>query len=370
MPQRGTRSDLERTRMGERFRVDIAAQGPLVRAIAGAGRPGGELEVELQAAARLIGQDERPILIVGMGSSLHAGRTALPRFAAMGRFVIASDAGELLHFGLPGIPAEAIVVAISQSGRSAETVALATQLRATDPNRLIIGIVNDANSPLARLATATVALRAGSEAAVATRTFLASVVVLQLLADALTGVPEAYMTLDGLADVLTGLADDESEARLATQRIGAARVLEIIGRGAGLGLAHYAALTIKETAAFPCEALAGGEFRHGPLELVDASAAAIVLVPSGPTAGLAYRLVREIAAAGWPTWAIGSWQATSAPRELTKDGVLATITAHLDGPLADIPALVVLQQFAALLAEHRGRVPGVLLRSAKVTATQ
>ncbi|MGH7485790.1 MAG: SIS domain-containing protein, partial [bacterium] len=153
------------------------------------------------------------------------------------------------------------------------------------------------------------------------------------------------------------------------------RSLELVGRGAALGIAHYGALTIKETAAFPAEALSGGAFRHGPLELVDAPAGVIILVPSGPTAGLGVRLAREIAKAGWMSWVIGAhrevgqlategWGSGAGPR-LVVTGVSAG-----DGPLAALPFVVPLQQLAAVLAERHGRVPGQLLRGTKVTETE
>jgi glucosamine--fructose-6-phosphate aminotransferase (isomerizing) len=216
---------------------------------------------------------------------------------------------------------------------------------------------------------------AGVEGAVATRTFLAAAVLLQLLADALAGVPAAQDALDGLAAALDELSADDAAARAAADRFADVRSLELVGRGATLGIAHYGALTIKETAAFPAEALSGGAFRHGPLELVDAPAGAVVLVPPGPTAKLSIRLAQETAAAGWPTWAIG---AAAVVHELGTDRgaaglggrLVVTGVPVLDGPLAAVPLIVPLQQLAAVLAERRGRVPGLLLRGSKVTETQ
>jgi glucosamine--fructose-6-phosphate aminotransferase (isomerizing) len=355
--------------MSNPFRADIAAQSAVVRSIAAAVRPGGKLAAELHTAVGVIGDRERPVLLVGMGSSLHAARTSLPRFASVGRFAVALDAGEFLHFGLDGVPADAVVIAISQSGRSAETAAVVERLRATRADLPIVAIVNEPGTPLARLATTTVMLRAGREAAVATRTFVAAVVVLQLLVDALADTTDGLASLEPFAAILEQPIPDEPTLARATDRLGATRAIEIVGRGPTLGLAHYAALTIKETAAFPAEAIAGGAFRHGPFELVDAPAGAIVLVPSGPTGELASRLAAEIAAFGWETWAIGS-AANTAGLLGVADRLLVTVTTTIEGPLADIAAIVPLQRFAAAMAVRRGRVPGLLLRGTKVTETQ
>jgi glutamine---fructose-6-phosphate transaminase (isomerizing) len=354
------------------FRSDVAAQGSVVRGIAAAAADPHGLGAALIAATGLLGDADRPIVLVGMGSSLHAGRTALPRFAAIGRWASAIDAGELLHFGLSGLPADAALVLVSQSGRSAETVALAERLRSAAPDRPILAIVNDLDSPLARLATLALPMGAGVEAAVATRTFLAASVLLQLLADGLAATDEARRGLSALADALDKLAASETAALAAADRLADVQALELVGRGATLGIAHYGALTIKETGAFPAEALSGGAFRHGPLELVDAPAGAVVLVPAGPTGKLAIGLAREIAAVGWSTWVIG---AASVVQELTAHGIVAgwggrlvvTAVPDLRGPLAALPLVVPLQQLAAILAERRGRVPGLLLRGSKVT---
>lgn len=344
------------------FYTDIAAQPELIRGLAEAAAPGRELADELDTAVALIGGRERPLVLTGMGSSLHAARTALARFAGIGRSVSAVDAGELLHFGLAGLPADAAIVAISQSGRSAETVALAARLRDADPERTIVGLVNDTGGGLEESLSARIEMRAGAESTVATRTFLASAVVLQLLADRLAGAREAEAALDSLAAALDALVADGSFEDDAVTLLGPARSIELVGRGPTLGVAHYGALTIKETAAIPAEALSGGAFRHGPLELIDAPSGAIVLVPGGPTAALANRLAREISAAGWPTWAIGDAGALE-PSDRLEVGAIPRVPE----PLAALAMALPLQRLAGRLAELRGRVPGVLLRGSKVT---
>lgn len=346
-----------------------------MREIAAASAAESELRDRIRDGAVLLRGAHRPIALVGMGSSLHAARTALDRFAQLGRLVVAYDAGELLHFGLPGLPSGASVIVISQSGKSAETVEVAERLCDADRDRALLAIVNDLDSPLARLATVAVPMGAGVESAVATRTFIAASVLLQLLVDELAGVSLAHDDLVGLAAALDDLSADDSAANAVADVFANLRSLELVGRGASLGVAHYGALTIKETAAFPAEALSGGAFRHGPLELVDAPAGAIVLVPSGSTTELSMRLVREIAAAGWATWAIGPEgvvrQLGTDPRDSGSDArLVVTGIPKLDGPLAALPLVVPLQQLAAVLAERRGRIPGELLRGTKVTEIQ
>jgi glucosamine--fructose-6-phosphate aminotransferase (isomerizing) len=357
-------SDVARSRPNA-FYADIAAQPGVIRGLAAAAATGGDLAGELKTAAALIGGRDRPIVLTGMGSSLHAARTVLARFAAIGRTASAVDAGELLHFGLDGLPPRAAIVAISQSGRSAETVAVAARLRAADPERIIVGLVNDAGGGLGVALSASVGMRAGAESTVATRTFLASTVVLQLLADRLAGTRESEAALGSLAAGLDAIVADGTFEDAAAELLGPARSIELVGRGPTLGLAHYGALTIKETAAVPAEALSGGAFRHGPLELVDAPSGAIVLIPEGPTAGLAVRLAREVAAVGWPTWAIGG---PAAVQGLEPGGrLVVSAIPHVEEPLAALAKAIPIHRLAGRLAESRGRVPGLLLHGSKVT---
>ena len=173
------------------------------------------------------------------------------------------DAGEFLHYGLGAASGFGCLIAVSQSGRSAETVRAVERVRGSLP---IVAVVNDVASPVAAAADVVLDVDAGVEAAVATRTYVASVAVLALLAGRV--VP------DGPTPADVARAADEMDLQLhatdgarGARHLAGSRALVVVGRGPGLGAADYAALTIKESAAIPAESLSGGAFRHGPLEL-------------------------------------------------------------------------------------------------------
>lgn len=128
------------------FRDDVAIQGSVFRRIAADSSGASELRDRIRDGGALLGGAQRPITLVGMRGSLHAARTALYRFAQLGRLAVAYDAGELLHFGLPGLPSEASVLAISQSGKSVEIVEVAERLCDADGGRALLAIVNDLDS--------------------------------------------------------------------------------------------------------------------------------------------------------------------------------------------------------------------------------
>ena len=344
------------------FLADVAAEPAVVRRVVAASA--GRLDAPLHAAASILHRHpERPILVTGMGSSLSAGRILHSVLVPAGRTVILEDAGELLHYGLGAVENVGSVVAISQSGRSVETVRVIERLRERG-GIPIVAVVNDPDSPVAAGSDVVLDVDAGAEAAVATRTFVATVAVLALLAGRIAPGGPTTADLARVADEME-LQLHETEGVRAARHLTGCRGLVIVGRGPGLGAADYAALTIKETAAVPAESMSGGAFRHGPLELTTAEVGFVVLAPAGGTAHLAAAVAREVAALGRPTWLM-------APAELAHEPgappeLLCTTIPDLPEPLAQLTCAVPLQQAADELARAAGRHAGVTVVATKVT---
>jgi len=159
---------------------------------------------------------------------------------------------------------EALFIAISQSGRSPDLLALAEAARAD--GALTVAVVNDVGSPLAGLAEVVLPLNAGAERSVAaTKSYIASLAALLQLAAHWTGDPRLDRAVRRLPDDL-----DAALARSwldAVPVLAAARNLYVVGRGPGFGPAQEAALKFKETGGMHAEALSAAELRHGPLAL-------------------------------------------------------------------------------------------------------
>jgi len=257
------------------------------------------------------------------------------------------------------------VVAISQSGRSYETVRLVDSLRERHAAP-VVALVNDETSPLARTADVPLPLLAGPEAAVATKTYVAAMAVLLLLADESPSpvvdgdaIEEAVAALDGLvADVELGVT--------AARHLAGVRALILVGRGPALGTAGYGALTIKEAAAVPAEAMSGGAFRHGPLELTESDVGIVVLAPAGRTHRLMTGLAEEIAERGRPTWLIANGP-TDVAAGAGRDLLISSVGPTLPEEVAPLVLAVPLQLAAAALAAQVGRQAGVTLVARKVT---
>lgn len=343
------------------FVDDVRAQGRMLRALVAVYR--GDLRPRLAEAAALMASSDRPVVVVGMGSSLSAGRILQPLLSAHGRVALVEDAGELLHYGLGAAGAAGVVIAVSQSGRSIETVRVVERIRSRG-DVPVIGLVNDPSSPLADAADIALPLLAGTEASVATKTYVAAMGVLFALAEAagLAGLPlEALLPVSRAMDEQA--ADLVMPARVAAH-LGRCRALLLVGRGPALGVAQYAALTIKESAAMPAEALSGGAFRHGPVELTDTDIGVIVVAPAGSTVELGVSLAREVAALGRPTWLLTDPEHAQPPAE---PRLLSTKVPVVPEALSPLSCVVPLQSLAAELARAAGREAGVMLVATKVT---
>ena len=114
----------------------------------------------------------------------------------------------------------------------------------------------------------------------------------------------------------------------------------------------------------PAECLAGGSFRHGPLEIAGPEVGMVILAPTGRTRDLCVRLAQETAESGSPTWLIGD---VAGAMPAGTDRLRVTTLPAVDEAYAPLTMSVPIQRLAAVLARERGRVPGVLLRSQKVT---
>lgn len=341
------------------FELDIGAQGDALRGtIAHYADVGG---VDLLAACRLAG--DGPVAFIAMGSSLSA---AYPAAAILGasRQAMALEAGELLHYGLDGLPHGTLAVVVSQSGRSAETLAVAQRLRVRTGIGLV-AVTNDPASPMAACVDVVLPILAGTEATVATKTYVTTAAVLGALARTLaTGSTSGVLPDGSVAAALDAIAADTSIADAAAAAFSGVSSLAVIARGPALAAADYGALICKETIALAAQPFAGGSFRHGPMEIAGPAIGTVVLAPTGRTHGLCIGMALEIAALGSPVWLIGD-TATALPSDT--DRLRVTTLPAVDEADTPLTMSVPLQRLAAAMARARGRVPGLLLVSQKVT---
>lgn len=160
----------------------------------------------------------------------------------------------------------ALFIAVSQSGTSPDLVQLTTAARAA--GALVLGMINDAASPLARECDVVLPLHAGAETSVAaTKSFLLSCLAFLDLAAAWTDDLELRDAVERAPDALTAATALDWSTPLAP--LVDASSLYVVGRGVGLSAALEIALKLKETCRLHAEAFSTAELRHGPIALVD-----------------------------------------------------------------------------------------------------
>lgn len=216
--------------------------------------------------ARLRSNPPALVVTCARGSSDHA--------ATYGKYLIETLMGVPVASAAPSVTSiysgalratDALVIAISQSGRSPDL--LATVARYKDAGAHVVALVNDEKSPLAAAADTLLPLCAGPEHSVAaTKSFVTSLAGLAALAahwSAEPGLTAALSSLPSALDSARGLDWSPLVEALAD-----ARNLFVIGRGYGLSIAQEAALKLKETCGLHAEGFSSAEVRHGPMAIV------------------------------------------------------------------------------------------------------
>jgi glutamine---fructose-6-phosphate transaminase (isomerizing) len=346
------------------FIAEIAGQpDALRRAAAGLAEQRNRLEEIAGAAA------DRSLVFTGMGSSYDACYPVVTGLARAGAIAVMVDAAELVHFRRGMLGSRTLVVAVSQSGESAEVVRLARELRGAPDRPFLVGVTNGRQNTLAAVADVSLDTRAGQEIGPSTMTFAASLTVLAALGAVLASEEPDTATerLDGDAE-RTALAierlldDDELPDRLA-DRLADRPAAVILGRGPARAASEMGALTLKEATGMAIESLQTAQFRHGPLELAGPDLAAIVIATERETLDLDLGLAGELVAAGSAVLVITAG-------EPGVEGALLVDVGDLRGPLAPVASVVPAQLLAWRLASLRGRRPGAYERASKVTTVE
>lgn len=337
---------------------EIAGQPQAIRRAARAVRrqsPAlGRMAAELERRPRLV--------LTGMGSSYDACYPAATTLAQRGLLATMVDAAELLHYRQPALGSDNLLVCVSQSGESAETVRLVRELRERERRPFVVSVTNGLDNALAGTADLALDTHAGGELGPSTITFCATLVVMAAVADALSGreLPWAADDEQAARACERLLADPERDAARLVDWLGDRPVLALLGRGGSRAAAEMGALTLKEAARYPAESLQAAQFRHGPLELAGPQLAVVVLACEPRTLELDLRLARDVLAAGGAALVIG-------PTGGLPEGAAGVPVPTVSPGLSPAVSIVPVQLLAWALARRRGLEPGTYTLATKVT---
>ena len=229
--------------------------------------------------------ERRPPQVVvtcARGSSAHA--------ATFGKHLIERIIGTPVAAAAPNIASvygrqlnlrNQLFLAISQSGKSDDLIAMALSARAA--GALTVAVLNVTDSPLARACDLILPIGAGPETSVAaSKTFVATLTALQRLVAAWTDDAALVRAVDALPERLTRATDLDWSA--ATGALSRTRSLVTIGRGPTLAIAREASLKLKETCNLHAEAFSGAEFLHGPVALAAPTYPILMFMPTDAAA--------------------------------------------------------------------------------------
>jgi glucosamine--fructose-6-phosphate aminotransferase (isomerizing) len=291
----------------------------------------GRADLESARATLLSG---RPVVVTGMGASFHVAVPLTYHLSAMGIHSNLVETGELVRHRLP-ICRNAVVLVISQSGQTSETVELLDAM--AELNAVTIGVTNEEPGALARRAHQRVIVGSPRDTIYAVQTYMGAMAALL----ALSGRPGLLerSDFDPALAAVRSLVEQPMEDGFPA---GAGPVYTL-ARGPSVGSARAACLWLHQFAGISAVPMTGGIFRHGPIDAVSEGFQAIGFAPKDVDEEL--NLAADIRAAGGEVRLIGPGREWSYPS-----------ISPLLAPLVEIvPA-----QRAAIKAAHaRGIAVGV-----------
>jgi glutamine---fructose-6-phosphate transaminase (isomerizing) len=257
------------------------------------------------------------LTICACGTAYMAGLTAKYWIERFARLPVEIDVASEYRYREAPIEKDDVVIAISQSGETADT--LASVRYAKEHGAKIVAVVNVPSSSIARLADKPAPIMAGPEIGVAsTKAFTCQLAVLAALA---LGLGRARGTLDEASEtalvkqlvavpgLIAEVLKHEPAIESLAHMLAKARDVLYLGRGLSYPLALEGALKLKELSYIHAEGYAAGELKHGPIALIDESMPVIVIAPNDPVFEKTVSNMQEVAARGGRIILIGDKRA-------------------------------------------------------------
>jgi glucosamine--fructose-6-phosphate aminotransferase (isomerizing) len=257
----------------------------------------------LLEAARCV-LEARKVVITGMGASLFAAYPLQYELAAMGIHSMVIESGELLHYQ-QRLCSHAVVLLVSRSGESIEIAKLLPLLKKI--SRRVIGVTNEPGSRLARDSDIVLIVGSLADELIAIQSYTGTALALMLLAGAVAGILSGTRRqIEALLSELPALiAANLEEIRSWDDFLDTPVGIHLLARGPSCASALEGALLFNETAKVQATGISSGNFRHGPVELVDVNFRGLIFAPSGGTRELNLSLAQDLLRFGGKVRVIG-----------------------------------------------------------------
>jgi glucosamine--fructose-6-phosphate aminotransferase (isomerizing) len=334
--------------------ADAVAETIGERAARGVGIDLGELgTISNELLARL-----RRIVIVACGTSYHAGLIGRYVIEQWARLPVEVDIASEYRYRNPVVGGDDLVIGISQSGETADT--LAAMRTARDRGAAVLAVTNIMGSQATREADGVLYTRAGLEIGVAaTKTFVSQVVVMYLIAlllaelrgtlppDELTA---AISELKRLPHLIAETLERAGEVQRIAARHSAAEFFLYIGRHIGLPAALEGALKLKEISYIATDSYAAGEMKHGPIALLDHETPVVAVATDSPVLEKLVSNMQEVRARGATVIAVAS----EGDEEIAQHADEVIRVPRTQWMFAPLLAVIPLQLLAYHIARRRG----------------
>lgn len=298
------------------------------------------------------------VYIIGCGTSYHAGLVARELIERWARIPTTVEIASEFRYRNPIVSPSTLVIAISQSGETADTLAAVRLARSKGAR--VFAITNCVGSRLTRESDGTLYVKAKMEISVAaTKSFLAQIACLALVALFLgqrkgrltpREVNSLYYDLRETPAQIEWILQDTRPMAEAAKMLAKARSVMYVGRGIGATVCNEGALKLKEISYLHAEAYAAGELKHGPIALLDETVPVVAVVTESPTRMQTLTNVQEALSRGAHLIAV----ATEGDEDVAKIADYVFYIPKTEDWCTAITASVPLQLLARYTALERG----------------
>ncbi|RMG15578.1 MAG: glutamine--fructose-6-phosphate transaminase (isomerizing) [Deltaproteobacteria bacterium] len=298
------------------------------------------------------------VVIVACGTSWHAGLVGKFLIERLARIPVEVDLASEFRYREPVVDDSTLVVAISQSGETADTIAAMREGKARGARTL--AIVNVVGSAIAREADDVLYTHAGPEIGVAsTKCFTTQLAALTLVAVRLGRLRDrlsrsaAQGLLSGLLSAprqVEAVLEEEAVVREVAHEVAGARDFLFLGRGIEFPIALEGALKLKEISYIHAEGYPAGEMKHGPIALIEEGLPVVVIATQGAAYEKVLGNLEEVRARGGRVIAV----ATRGDRRIEGIADRVLWIPEVPAEVEPIVSVIPLQLLAYHVADHRG----------------
>jgi glutamine---fructose-6-phosphate transaminase (isomerizing) len=297
------------------------------------------------------------IVICACGTSWHAGLIGEYLIEEFARIPVEVDYASEFRYRNPIVGVDDVVIVISQSGETADT--LAALRTAKEKGALVMGICNVVGSTIARETLCGMYTHAGPEVGVAsTKAFTAQVIMLYMLALALSkgrtiSHDEITLNLKELANIpekASRILDLDSQIKDIAERFKDAKNFLYLGRGYNFPVALEGALKLKEISYIHAEGYPAAEMKHGPIALIDEDMPVIFIATRDSTYAKILSNIEEVRSRKGRVIAIAS----EGDKEVSRLAEHVIYIPQASGPITPLLTVIPLQLLAYHIATFRG----------------